>query len=110
MLTSYPTADGVKTEFTPWQRLWRHEPLEADAFQSHFGESSALDLVHESFLPTYIDEHLIPFAEKFGDVVMKHAAELASGKGFIAGLEKGDWKDDLEPRLRPRGVSGQGVK
>lgn len=101
MITSRMGDAGRSTEFTSWQRLWRHEPLAMDTFQSQFGESSAIDLVHISYLSRYIKDHVNPFAASFAAATQRHGIELSSGKGFVSGL--GHRRPAyIESELKPR--------
>lgn len=102
MLTSHRGLSGSQLDYTPWQRLWRHEPLSSDAFRSQFGESSAIDIVHKGYLSTYVEQHLLPFAEAFAVAVQNHEAEVASGKGFVSGMGSGEGRTGIEARLRRR--------
>jgi hypothetical protein len=88
---------------TPWQRLWRHEPL-SDDFGREVGEVSAIDVIHKDFILEYLENHLLPFARQFGEAALRHDEELASGKGFVSGMGA-DSFSDLEDRLKPRTVS-----
>lgn len=91
---------ATQLEPVEWQRLWRHEPL-SDVGHAYEGESTAIDVVHRAYLDTYINEHLLPFAELFGERVLRHGDELASGKGFVSGMNKRTDRE-VEPLLRPR--------
>jgi hypothetical protein len=99
-----------QTEIAPveWYRIWRHEPLAGDQFLAHHGEASAIDVVHKEFLPVYLEEHLLPFADRFAELALRHDEVLATAKGFVPGLGRGprlDIEADLEPRTVESWVS-----
>ena len=84
----------------PWVRILRHEYKEAE-HRLDREIMCFIDVVHKDFFGTYLKEHLIPFAEKFGQSVLRHPTEIAIGTGFISGMEKDSW-NNLEERLQPR--------
>ncbi len=93
-------SDAPEARLTPWVRVLRHHPIEAE----HKFDRSAcygIDVVHRAFLETYLEKHLLPFASDFGALVLKHNKVLAKMKGFASGLGKNSW-NDIEGRLRPR--------
>ncbi|WP_103108830.1 hypothetical protein [Brevibacillus reuszeri] len=83
--------------YVPWVRVLRHEHEEGESNYIK-GKHYVIDVVHKDFFNTYIDQHLIPFANNFGKLALKHARVLASGKGTIKGMAKNPWSD-LEQRL-----------
>jgi hypothetical protein len=84
----------------PWVRVLRHEYLE-DAEQWERDHLWAVDVVHKDFLTTYLQAHVLPFAQRFSERVLRHTTELATGKGFVSGMGKDCWSP-IEGRLRPR--------
>ncbi len=84
----------------PWIRVARHE-YDKDSTEWHKDRLWGIEIVHISFLKTYIEEHLIPFALEFGKRVLAHDKEIASGKGFVSGMSKDSFRN-LSDRLRPR--------
>lgn len=102
MLSAETAIDGsTSMTFTPWQRLWRHEPMDESEFMAQRGEASAIDIVHKDFLVTYIRDHLLPFAQRFGARAEQHHIEIAAGRGFAKGMGA-DPFTDIEGRLRHR--------
>lgn len=85
---------------TPWVRVLRHEYIE-EAEQWERDHVWTVDVVHKDFLATYVDAHALPFAQRFSDRALKHATELATGKGFVPGMGKDPWSP-VEGRLRRR--------
>lgn len=100
------TDSGIKAELLPWVRVVRHQP--SDGFNKY--DSSrvfGIDIVHKEYLRTYIDQHVMPFANEFSRLVLKHPDVLADARGFVAGMGKNSWRD-IEPRLqRATLVTGQ---
>jgi hypothetical protein len=84
----------------PWVRVLRHEYLK-DAERWDRSKLFALDMIHEDFLETYIEKHVLPFAERFAELALKHQKILATGKAFAQGMGKDSWKD-IESRIKPR--------
>ena len=84
----------------PWVRVVRHETDEIPDWH-HRTRLFAIDIVHRDFLQDYIDKHLLPFAEEFSKLAIKHQQVLASGKAFVPGMGKGRWHR-IEQRLEPR--------
>ncbi|MGC2194072.1 MAG: hypothetical protein WA628_05310 [Terriglobales bacterium] len=101
MISSAVDDDG-KTTLTllPWVRVLRHEYSDkAERWDKN--RVRAVDIVHKDFLGTYLKTHLLPFAERFSERVLRHPTELATSKGFIAGMGA-DWHTNLEARLHSR--------
>lgn len=70
----------------PWVRVVRHEYEEgADHFDHD--KMRVVDVVHRDFLNVYLDSHLLPFAKRFAERVLRHPTELATGVAFVPGLE-----------------------
>ena len=84
----------------PWVRVVRHE---ADVVEDlHTGKSLfAIDIVHKDFFRVYVAEQVLPFAEAFSRLAIKHQEVLASGKAFATGIGK-DSFSNIEQRLRPK--------
>lgn len=93
-------------EHVPWVRVHRYEPAaEANAWQSH--RLAAFDIVHEDFLPTYL-ETLRAYAEQFASACMRCQKPLLSGRGFAEGLGHGHEPLDIEPRTaETRAIAGR---
>jgi hypothetical protein len=64
----------------------------------------AIDVVHADWLSDYLDDHLLPFAERYGALAEAHHEEIASGEGFVAGMGS-EGRREIESRLRPRTLS-----
>lgn len=90
----------VETELKPWIRVVRHDYYE-DQDGEHTHRLCALDVVHVDFLDTYINDHLMPFASEFSSRAVRHQEELATGKGFAAGLEANS-HTDIESRMKAK--------
>lgn len=83
----------------PWVRVVRHETDELLDI-SHRTKLFAIDIVHKDFLKDYLDKHLLPFANKFSELAIKHQQVIASGEAFASGMGKNSWHD-IEKRLKP---------
>lgn len=84
----------------PWLRVVRHETEESPDW-THPTRLFAIDIVHKDFLKDYLDKHLLPFAQEFSKLAIKHQQVLASGEAFAAGMGKDSWRN-IEQRLEPR--------
>ncbi len=100
------TLESSGTQIKPidWIRVWRQQKSE-EVYPGHgpFARRDlifGIDFVHVSFFREYIDSHLLPFAQVFGERVLKHQQELLSGKGFARGMDYDDFKN-IERRLKP---------
>jgi hypothetical protein len=89
----------------PWVRVLRHEYLE-DAEKWERDHLWAIDVVHKDFLTTYLHTHVLPFAQRYSERVLRHPTELATGKGFVPGMGKDTW-GSIEDRLSPRPTSAR---
>ena len=87
----------------PWVRVLRHETDQIPDLQGTKRGLFAVDVVHKDFLQEYLSKHVLPFAESFSRLAVKHQQELASGEGFATGMGK-NWADHIEERLEPRRV------
>jgi hypothetical protein len=93
--------DGcTKLELVPWVRVVRHEAT-GEEQQVPRDRLWSVDIVHVDFLPTYLDAHLIPFAEEFSRRVLRHTTEIATGQAFVPKMGMNCW-DDIESRMEPR--------
>jgi hypothetical protein len=99
-------AQGEQIKMTPWVRVLRHEnvPSEASDEASDAGRLWVIDVVHKSFFPKYLDEHLLPFGRHCGDAVLRHEREVAEGVGFAPKMDK-NGEGPIEPLLKPLGKS-----
>lgn len=82
----------------PWVRVLRHQTPAKGEGKQHRNNTFAFDVIHKDFLPTYIDRYLMPFAEYFSKLALKHQDVLASNKGFVSGMGSNSWTD-IEKRL-----------
>ncbi|WP_171036945.1 hypothetical protein [Maribacter algarum] len=89
--------NGHDQELIPWVRVFRHESFENED-SSERKKLYAIDLIHKDFLDTFINQHLLPFAEDFSEKIKKHHIVIATGKGFAKGLDENSW-ENVEPRL-----------
>ena len=84
----------------PWLRVVRHE-TERAAHPLRGGRLVAVDMVHKDFLRAYLQDHVLPFAEEFCRLAVKHHECLATGQAFARGMER-NWLEGVEERLEPR--------
>lgn len=89
---------GHETILLPWVRVLRHQTPEKGEGKQHRINTFAIDVIHKDFLQTYISDYLMPFAEYFSELTLKHQEVLASNKGFVSGMGKNCWTD-IEKRL-----------
>jgi hypothetical protein len=86
-------------EHVPWVRVHRYEPVaDHSAWRSH--RLAAFDVVHEDFLPTYL-ETFRDYAEHFADSVLTNTESLLTGFGFVKGLRSAPWVEPLQIEPRP---------
>lgn len=98
-------ADCETFEFVPWVRVLRHEPsLQKGSPRDYWGAISALDFIHKDFLSSYLEYSVVPFMSEFQKRVQRHDEELATGRGFIAGMGATS-PLDIEAALRPSTAS-----
>jgi hypothetical protein len=100
MIGVRPSAKSNELTLMPWVRVLRHEYLE-DLEWWDRSKLFALDIVHKDFLGEYLEKHVLPFAETFSGLVIKHQHVLATGEGFASGMGKDSW-NDIESRLEKR--------
>jgi hypothetical protein len=82
----------------PWVRVLRHEHVDGEArFASE--KLWVIDAVHKHFLNTYVDQHLLPFADRFAERVLRHPTELADSRGFVPGMGADCWTS-IESRMK----------
>jgi len=89
----------------PWVRVVRHETDEIPDWH-HRTRLFAIEIVHKDFLQDYLDKHLLPFAEEFSKLTIKHQQVLASGEAFATGMGKGSWAR-IEQRLQPKTIQAR---
>ncbi|MEU7260789.1 hypothetical protein AB0B21_34030 [Streptomyces rimosus] len=99
MVEAKTTPTGTELHFTPWCRLFRHEPEDPGAFMEHTGQTMAIDVVHKDFFTEYLSGHLIPFARSFSERALRHHEVLATGKAFVPGMNANH--NGLYDRLQP---------
>ena len=90
--------EGHEMILIPWVRVLRHQTPAKGEGKQHRNNTFAFDIIHKDFLPTYISDNLMPFAEKFSELALKHQDVLSSNKGFVSGMGKNSWTD-IEKRL-----------
>ncbi|MER5207064.1 hypothetical protein [Streptomyces sp. NPDC002825] len=114
MVAAKTASTGTELSFTPWSRLFRHEPEEPGAFMGHTGKTMAIDVVHKDFFNEYLNGHLIPFARTFSERVLRHHEVLATGKAFAAGMgangSSGIYERLQSPRHIPKPTSRRGAR
>lgn len=92
---------------TPWIRILRHEYVDDSGWWER-NKMRVVDVVHRDFFSEYISQHLLPFAEEFGCLVLKHNKEISTGEAFVSGMhsERGF---NFEARMVPRPI-GSAIK
>lgn len=90
-------------QLTPWVRVLRHE-YDKDSPDWRKNRIWAIDVVHEDFFKTYIQQHVKPFAKEFARLVLEHGEELATCEGFATGMGKMSLTL-IEDRLKPRSLT-----
>jgi hypothetical protein len=94
------TEKGEERILLPWVRVMRHESYENEDWTKR-SSLYAVEIIHKDFLGQYLEKHLFPFARVFPELALRHQDEIASGKGFVPGLQKDSWTD-IEKRMQPR--------
>lgn len=91
---------GPTLTAVPWVRVVRHEyDEEAERFDRN--QLRIVEVVHKEYFDTYLDEYVLPFAQRFAERVLRHPTELATGVAFVPGMGAHGW-DPFEHRMRPR--------
>lgn len=103
MVTVQETQEGQQIISTPWVRVFRHEYSENEDWSDR-SQMYAIDFVHKDYLEKFLTDHVEPFSKHLGDLALKHAEEIISGKGFAKDMEK-HWVSGVEERLQPRNVA-----
>lgn len=89
----------------PWVRVVKHQTDKNPDF-THRNNLFAIDIVHKDFLEEYIDKHVLPFAERFSKLIIKHQEVIANGKGFVSNI--GNVKrSEIEKSLIPTSFRNQ---
>lgn len=86
--------EAPRLTLCPWVRVVRQEAAkdEDGGFWRHY----VVDFVHRAYVPTFVDQHLLPFAEQFADRAASVEALLFEGKARVADFNL--WKfEDLRP-------------
>jgi hypothetical protein len=86
----------------PWVRVLRHEYQDKTA-HSERDRIWMIDIVHKDYFASYLNDHLLPFAERFAQRVLRHPTELATGAAFVPGLGANAW-NSIEQRMQPRSL------
>jgi len=89
--------------FLPWVRLIKHDPKIENEFDI---KQFVIDIVHKDFLSKYIENHLLPFADFYSKLILKHQDALKTCTGFISGMGKDSYRN-LEGRLKQKTISGR---
>lgn len=100
MVEAKAIPSGTELTFTPWCRIYRHEPEDPGVFMGHAGKTMAIDVVHKDFFKEYLTHHLIPFGQTFSERALRHHEVLAAGRAFVPGM-KADGSSDIYERLQP---------
>jgi hypothetical protein len=86
--------EGNEAMLLPWVRVVRHETRQLEGSGWSEDKLIAVDVIHKDFLTTYLEDHLLPFAESFSYTVEDHKQSIRRGTGQGVGGE---------PRLATRG-------
>lgn len=89
----------------PWVRVVKHQTEKHPDF-THRNNLFAIDIVHKDFLGEYIDKHVIPFAERFSKLIIKHQEVIANGKGFVSDINNVK-RNEIEHKLLPTSLNNQ---
>jgi hypothetical protein len=81
---------------TPWLRLVRQHATETPNQREQ--RRLAVDFVHASYLDTYLTRYVLPFAEAFSALSLKHHALVSTGNGYFAGSK--NETTSIEARIR----------
>jgi hypothetical protein len=92
------TDSGTKSELLPWVRVVRHQPSNG-VHKYDRSQVFGIDIVHKGYLGTYVDQHVMPFANEFSRLVLKYPDVLANARGFVSGMGENSWTN-IEPRLQ----------
>lgn len=103
---------GVKVEdqkheliSLPWVRVVKHQTDKNPDF-THKNNLFAIDIVHKDFLAEYINKHVLPFAERFSKLAIKHQEVIANSKGFVSNMD-GIKRTEIEKNLLPISFKNQ---
>jgi hypothetical protein len=108
MVGVHVTSDGPQTSLMPWVRVVRHHPMHGE-HKSDRSQVYGIDIVHKDFLVSYINQHALPFAQKFAQLTLKHHNVLADVRGFVPGMGK-ESRNNIEPRLEDRNLVAKGKR
>ena len=100
MISAEVTGAGTSLAATTRERLYRHEPGAGGSFHGHMGKLQAIEIIQRNNFNAYLADELLPFAEQFATLAVKHHHELATGKAFASGLGKNSY--GIEARMLPR--------
>jgi hypothetical protein len=86
--------EAPRLTMTPWVRVVRQEAIKEkdQGFWRHY----VIDCVHRGYVTTFVQEHLLPFAEQFAERAATVDALLAEGKVCVPDFENWTFAD-----LRP---------
>lgn len=94
MVVAEGAPDAPRLTMCPWVRVVRQEAIKekTQGFWRHY----VIDIVHRGYLPAFVREHLLPFAEQFADRAASVDGLLADGNARVPDFQK--WKfADLKP-------------
>ena len=81
------TTDPV---LTPWIRVVRHEAPKTTAKKIETPLVYTVDIIHEQFLDTFIQQHLLPFCARFAEHAVE-CGDILSRGGFVQNLNEWIW-------------------
>lgn len=93
------------SEFLPWVRVFRHESYQ-NQDRHERQKLFAIDIVHRDYFETFLNQHLLPFANKYAELFLKHDKKIVSGKIFVKGMRENSW-GDFEPRIEAYSITKQ---
>lgn len=91
------------SELIPWVRVFRHESYESDDWTKR-RKVFAVDIVHKDYFDSFISDHLLPFVNKYSELMIKHETKVAEGKAFAKGMGKNCWTG-IEERLQKYSIA-----
>ncbi len=95
--------DGTITEDLKWVRVYRHA-YKDDVHKSGRETVYGCDIVKKEFLSEYLESHVLPFATRASELILKHHKVIATGTGFVPRMMN-EPRIDIEPVLEEAKLS-----
>ncbi|MBU3217805.1 hypothetical protein LL033_10020 [Clostridium estertheticum] len=90
----------------PWVRVLKHETNNSSDYLER-EKTYAIDIIHKDFLETYINQHLLPFSNEFAKRMINHQHVIATGEGYIKGMDNNSFQN-IESRLKRKPIISKG--